>query len=150
MASHWQKAGDEKYTNIPGILSGREFTETLSPWWQSGVSGTDIKNIMTYLFKDGFAPNIWQMYDYSDSRVVSGNYLKIQSISLRYQLPRKLLQQHRMKSGYLMFTGTNLYTFAIRGSKDRTRPPRAALRSPCRSVRPTRLRSMSHSKVQPL
>ena len=108
----WQKAGDEKYTNIPGILSGREFTETLSPWWQSGVSGTDIKNIMTYLFKDGFAPNIWQMYDYSDSRVVSGNYLKIQSISLRYQLPRKFCNSIRMKSGYLMFTGTNLYTFA--------------------------------------
>lgn len=76
------------------------------------VSGTDIKNIMTYLFKDGFAPNIWQMYDYSDSRVVSGNYLKIQSISLRYQLPRKFCNSIRMKSGYLMFTGTNLYTFA--------------------------------------
>lgn len=67
---------------------------------------------MTYLFKDGFAPNIWQMYDYSDSRVVSGNYLKIQSISLRYQLPRKFCNSIRMKSGYLMFTGTNLYTFA--------------------------------------
>ncbi len=89
------------------------------------------------------------MYDYSDWRVVSGNYLKIQSISLRYQLPRKFCNSIRMKSGYLMFTGTNLYTFANSAAKDRTRPPRAALRSPCRSVRPTRLRSMSHSKVQP-
>ncbi len=107
----WQKEGDEKYTSIPGILSGSEFTSTLSPWWQN-ASDSDIRNTMTAMFKDGFAPNIWQMFDYSDSRVVSGNYLKIQSISLRYQLPRKFCNSVRMKSGYVMFTGTNLYTFA--------------------------------------
>ena len=52
------------------------------------------------------------MYDYSDVRVVSGNYLKIASVSFRYQLPKKFCNRIRMKSGYLMLTGTNLYTFA--------------------------------------
>lgn len=101
----WQKPGDELHTNIPGIIPSSEFAATLDPWWQKDRT-------FTKLFNDGFAPNIWQMYDYSDVRVVSGNYLKIASISFRYQLPKKFCNRIRMKSGYLMLTGTNLYTFA--------------------------------------
>ena len=70
MLNRWKRPGDEKYTNIPGILPNAEFSETVNaPWWRNE------------LFK--FAENIWQMYNDSDIRVVSGNYLKLQQVSLR-------------------------------------------------------------------
>lgn len=98
----WQKAGDEQYTNIPGVVPVSEFSSTLNPWW---ISNSNMKKV------NQIAPNIWSMYDYSDIRVVSGDYLKIQNIALRYNFTKKWCQSLFMKSGYLSANVSNIYTF---------------------------------------
>lgn len=50
------------------------------------------------------------MYDNSDLRVVSGDYLKLQSFSLRYNLEDKLCKQMGLQSVYVSLSGTNLFT----------------------------------------
>lgn len=100
----WKNPGDELYTNVPGIISDAEFVKSLtSGWWRKE----------TY----SFGTNIWQMYDYSDVRVVSGNYLKIQSLSLRYNIPSKWCNRFFLKSAYMSFSGTNLYTLSAKALK---------------------------------
>ena len=77
--------------------------ETQNPWWRDE----------TYTFAD----NIWQMYDDSNIRVASGNYLKLQSFSLRYVVPDEFCRKLALKSAYLSFTGTNLFTICSRKLK---------------------------------
>lgn len=101
----WSVPGDELHTDVPGIVSGKEFEGTMDSkmWWylkknQEGVSYA-------------FAQNLWTMYDKSDLRVVSGDFVKIQSLSLRYNFPDVLCNSLNIKSMYLGFTTTNLHTF---------------------------------------
>ena len=49
--------------------------------WSDFSSYSDIPTI---------ADNYWDMYDYSNIRVVSADYVKLQSISLTYDLEEKL------------------------------------------------------------
>ena len=100
----WQNPGDEAYTNIPGILSGEAFRATIVSNWWSGYSYS-------------FADNIWSMYDNSDIRVVSGNYLKLSSVSFRYLFSEKVLEALRLKSAYFELTGTNLFTISAKELK---------------------------------
>ena len=94
----WQRPGDELYTNIPGIIPNEDFLATVTDAWPY-----ELRN-------KSFAENIWQMYDFSDVRVVSGDYLKMQSLSLRYNLPDKFCEKIFLKSAYVGFSGTNLFT----------------------------------------
>ena len=110
--SRWKRAGDEAHTNIPGILSNSEFLATLgtNPWWKKAAyNGTVNRKVI--------AENIWQMYDYSTARVVSGNYLKIQNIALRYNVPDEICKKIHMKSAYISLSGTNLHTFCSKKLK---------------------------------
>lgn len=101
-ADRWKKPGDELHTNIPGIISGNDFIQTLHPWWN------DV-NYTSKVFKLGFSDNIWEMYDYSDIRVVSGNYLKMSQLSIRYNIPKPVCERFRLKTAYIALTGTNLF-----------------------------------------
>ena len=71
--NRWRKPGDENYTNIPALntVAGAH----ASPWWNSGTNVTH-----------RIASNIYEMYDNSDIRVVSGNYLRLSSLSFRYNV----------------------------------------------------------------
>lgn len=93
----WINPGDERRTKIPGILNGAAFNETLgsSNWW--------------YNKPYAFADNIWQMYDNSDLRVASGDYLRLQSLSLRYNIPGHVCRKMFLKTAYVGFTATNLF-----------------------------------------
>lgn len=95
----WQRPGDENHTNIPGLLSNKEYSKTLNPWWKTG----DNNSI-------NFADNIWQMYDNSDIRTVSGNYLKLQSFVFNYTLPEQFCKKLLLKSAYIGISGNNLFT----------------------------------------
>lgn len=95
----WQRPGDEKKTSVPGLLQNSVYTETLQPWWKQGNYNA-IK----------FAENIWQMYDNSNIRTVSGDYLKLQSVSFRYMLPESFCKKLRLKSADIGISGTNLFT----------------------------------------
>ena len=106
MVDRWKRPGDEKYTVIPGILPNAEFAETVNapgPWWRNES------------FK--FAENIWQMYNDSDIRVVSGNYLKLQQVSLRYTLPERWCETMKMSSMQLSLMALHLATWSHRALK---------------------------------
>ena len=102
LLDRWRAPGDELYTNIPGTISGSAFTETLSEsatginWWKNA----------SYRFAD----NIWQMYDNSDLRVVSGDYVRLQSLSFRYLFPEQWIKGAGLNSLSLGFYATNLFT----------------------------------------
>lgn len=89
----WQKPGDEKHTDIP-VLSD------LPLWANKGVFRV--------------ADNYWQMYNKSDLRVVSGNYLKCTSFSISYQLPEHFVKKMKMQSCSCNFGCNNLFTWASR------------------------------------
>ena len=69
--------GDEKNTNIPAILSpsNPDYNTYYSHFSTLSAQLTSIEK---------FANSVWDMYDKSDLRVVSGNYLKCSSLSTLY------------------------------------------------------------------
>ncbi|ERJ59029.1 SusC/RagA family TonB-linked outer membrane protein [Sphingobacterium paucimobilis] len=106
----WQKPGDERYTNIPAIINPSSAT--------------------FYKYKDHFsemrdnvqtiATNYWDMYDYSDLRVVSANYLKLSSLSFTYELPTLWLKKYALSRLALSLTGNNLYTWSAKELRGQT------------------------------
>lgn len=99
----WQRPGDEAYTNVPGLLDATAFSTTQNPWWKGSVNE--------------FAKTIWDMYDYSDLRVVSGDYLKLSSVSFRYNVPTSLCDKLLLRSAYISLTGSNLFTICSKKLK---------------------------------
>ncbi|MEY8592955.1 SusC/RagA family TonB-linked outer membrane protein [Butyricimonas hominis] len=104
MVDRWQVPGDEKYTNIPGILPKKAYENTLNQVWWRGEPYA-------------FAKNIWEMYNYADVRVISGNYLKLQRLNLRYVFSDEVCKKLRCKSMYVSLSGTNLFTWAAKELK---------------------------------
>ena len=96
--NRWKTPGDERRTDIPGIVPNALFSETMSPWWVGGG------------YANKFSDNIWQMYDNSDLRVAKSDYLRLQSLSFRYSLPESLCGKLYLKSCYVGFYATNLFT----------------------------------------
>ncbi len=82
----WMKPGDEQYTNYPSLISPSDpaWNENRYHWSGRGLASV-------FGFKP-FAENYWTMYDYSDVRVVSGDYLRLSQVSLRYQFPSRMLK----------------------------------------------------------
>ena len=50
----------------------------------------------------------------------SGNYLKVQSLSLTYELPKRVLDAWKMQRVALTLEATNLYTFCDSRLKGQT------------------------------
>ena len=103
MAERWQIPGDERYTNIPGLLTQAEYDITQNPWWENEPYS--------------FGQNIWEMFNYSDIRVVCGNYLKLQRLSLRYVFPDNLCAKMGIKDMYVSLNGTNLFVWSAKELK---------------------------------
>ena len=85
-----------------------EYMKYISHFSGTQVSISHIQN---------FASNVWNMYDNSNVRVVSGDYLKLTSLSLRYVVPKRICQKMYMKSAYLSVSGTNLFTICSKKLK---------------------------------
>ena len=96
--NRWENPGDELRSNIPGFITGAAYGQTVSHW-SAGQSYN-------------YATNIWQMYDNSDIRVVSADFVKVKSMSFLYALPDKTCKRMGLQSATLSLSGTNLYTFA--------------------------------------
>ena len=77
------------------------------------------------------------MYDYSDIRVASGNYLKLSSLQLRYVVPEHLCKRLYMKSAYLSVSGTNLFTLCSKKLKGQDPSQSGSTNLINISVRPT-------------
>ncbi|MCK9305341.1 MAG: hypothetical protein M0P27_08100, partial [Bacteroidales bacterium] len=57
-----------------------------------------------------FGGTIYDMYDNSNIRVVSGDYLRLQSVSLRYNVGERVVKKLGLQSAYISLSGTNLFT----------------------------------------
>lgn len=134
LLDRWQKPGDEKYTNIPALMGeGSEYYFDYNEHW----SATNFYNIHQ------FAERTWDMYDYSDLRVVSGNYLKCSNLSLTYEFGERILPKLRLSRLALSLSGTNLFTVCSKKLKGQT--PTQGFTEVSLSDRPTYSFSLSVS-----
>jgi putative membrane protein len=106
----WQKPGDEKSTNIPSLMS------------YGSAAYYRYYTHYSNLFDDiqPFASDAWTMYDYSDARVVSANYLKCSSLSFTYEFGERILPKIGMSRLALTLSGTNLFTLCSSKLKGQT------------------------------
>ena len=88
----WRKTGDEKNTVIPAPNC------YLTHYSSSGEKLPTIAN------------NSLDMYNYSDIRVVSGNYLKCSTMSLTCEFPMEKLERIKLSRLALNLSATNLFT----------------------------------------
>lgn len=122
-AKRWRVPGDEAHTNIPGIVGGAAYLEMNSRWWQNQ--------------RYDWQKSRWDMYDYSDLRVASGNYLKFTSLQLRYVVPNRICQKMYMQAAYLSLSGTNLFTICSKKLKGQDPSQSGSTELINISVRPT-------------
>ncbi|WP_316793941.1 SusC/RagA family TonB-linked outer membrane protein [Pedobacter frigoris] len=88
--ARWRTAGDEKLTNIPGLVS----------------------NIQNAYFTSAFIQNEFA-YNRSDAMVTSANVLRLSEVMLSYNLGNKILQKTPwVKSARLMFSANNVHFWA--------------------------------------
>jgi TonB-linked SusC/RagA family outer membrane protein len=106
LLDRWMKPGDELHTNIPAIIGqgNPAFWYYNQHWAQGGDSQITWKGAH-------IADNAWQMYDYSDVRVVSGDYMKLSTVSLTYEFTRQQLQKLGLERLALTLSGYNLKTW---------------------------------------
>ncbi len=109
----WKKPGDESTTNVPAVMGWSSYGYSYYSYHWSG--GSSFQGIGLQI-----ANNPWEMYDYSDIRVVSADYLKISNISLTYEFPRRILDRGKLNRLALTIGATNLYTFCDSKLKGQT------------------------------
>lgn len=111
--NRWRKPGDEKHTNIPAIISeGDDCYGIYARHWSDKGTYSDIQQLTPY--------SVWNMYDYGDHRVVSGNYLKCSNLSLTYEFKEELLKKMRLSRLDLTLSATNLFTVSAKELKGQT------------------------------
>ena len=109
----WQKRGDELHTDIPAIIANGHpsYFKYLNHWSTTG-SGSDYINVI--------ANSYWDMYDYSDLRVVSADYLKLASVNVSYELPERLISSWGLSRLEVHASGNNLHTWCAKELKGQT------------------------------
>lgn len=108
----WLKPGDEKTTNLPSIIS-----QSSSAYYKYSRVWTDTSDAAEV---NPIGDNYWEMYDYSDIRVVSADYLKLQSLSLTYELPGNILDRMGLQRLALTLSAYNLFTICDPALKGQT------------------------------
>lgn len=89
----WREPGDEEHTNIPGIAFGEA---------QNYYVYTPIANASQQ--------NTYDMYNYSDVRVVKGDFFRCRNLMLTYTFPDKWMRPLNVGSMSCSFNVTNLFT----------------------------------------
>lgn len=125
--NRWQVPGDEKRTNIPAIINR---SDPMYSYYNSHWSLEQYNKVTS------FASSLWDMYDHSDIRVVSGNYLKMQTLTLRYSFQSKILKKLSLSSASVSFTTQNLFTISAKALKGQD-PSQAGFAKPNLSIRPS-------------
>ncbi len=82
--NRWMQPGDEHKTNIPAILSYRQYREN-----------TELRNA-------------YSAYNYSTERVAKGGFIRLKEISLAYEFPRKWVSALHVSNLSLKVQATNL------------------------------------------
>lgn len=123
----WLVPGDERVTNIPALMSpgNPDYSFYANHWSKS--AGQEVVT---------FADDVWSMYDKSDIRVVSGNYLKMSTLTIRYDFPKKLLKNTPFNSLQIDFSTSNVFTISDKALKGQD-PSQAGFAKASLSQRPT-------------
>lgn len=102
--NRWMVPGDEKTTNLPALISPAdpEYQKYVSHW-----SNRVSSNLQGF---KSFASNAWNMYDNSNLRTVTGNYLRLSSLTLRYQMKPSKLKKTPFTSVSFDFSTNNVFT----------------------------------------
>lgn len=96
----WRRPGDEAYTDIPALSTAM------------------YSNQAWYAYKPyAFTSSLYEMYDYSNLRVASGNFLRLQTMQFQYRLSEKACKWMGISSAYIGIVGTNLYTWCAKELK---------------------------------
>ena len=135
----WMRPGDEKHTDIPVILSPSDpnYESTMSHW-----TNTESAKVVDKI--PAFGGNTWNMYDYSDLRVVPGDYLRLSNLMLSYQFRPAQLVPVRLKDLRLSLSVTNVFTLKS-GKLQGQDPLQANSTAITMSVRPAYTFSMNVS-----
>lgn len=110
--NRWKNPGDEQYTNIPAIIGKNSDSYfRYQNHWSSSLTDDGIQEI---------ASSYWDMYDYSNLRVASANYLKLSNIRLSWELPQVWMKQIGVQRLELTASGSNLFTLCAKELKGQT------------------------------
>ena len=123
----WRYPGDESKTNIPALQGNDYISDDRLAWWYA------VNPIITTYF----AADYYQMYDFSDLRVVSGDYLKLQYVSLGYNFSKDLCEKWRIKGATINLSGNNLFTIAHKALRGQDPSQSGASPNINMSIRPT-------------
>ena len=96
----WTGPGDDSVYPVPVTFD--DVNDYLGT--ESG-SQYDLTTGMSY-------PAMYTMYDNSDLRVAKADFLKLRMVSLRYRMPKRLLDAVHLSSAELRLQATNLFTIA--------------------------------------
>lgn len=108
--NRWQKPGDELRTNIPAIIGyAQDGYFKYTNHWSNYFS--DVQSI---------ASSYYDMYDYSNARVVSANYLKLQNIAVYWELPKKWCDYITFKRIEVGLSASNVFTICDSQLKGQT------------------------------
>lgn len=93
MLNRWVMPGDEAHTTIPALLTPLAVQQIMD-----GQGGTvDVRYP-------------YNLYNYSDERVVSGDYVKLTQVTLSYNVPRKFYKKLSMTHATLTLAANNIWT----------------------------------------
>lgn len=123
----WQTPGDELITNIPAIISP---SSPLYEIYNKHYSSNTVTSKVPV-----FAASAWDMYDNGNQRVVSGNFLKMTSLSLRYTLKPEQLNKTPFSAAAISFNTQNLFTISAKELRGQD-PSQAGFATASLSIRP--------------
>lgn len=92
----WKQPGDEAFTNIPGFNRTGEADYSL--YYNTTTNG--VRSSSSYT-----------MYNFSDIRIVKGDFLRCRNLSLSYSFPYKKISKWGINSLSLSLNVTNPFTF---------------------------------------
>lgn len=110
----WKNPGDEQKTNIPAIISMT--SDSYSKYSTHYSTTGNWRNTGGLLI----ANNSWDMYDYSDVRAVSADYLKFQSASITYEFDKNMLSHIGLQRIAITASAYNLFTICDSKLKGQT------------------------------
>ena len=105
--NRWRKPGDENHTDIPALTD---------EYYSVGGMYADINKTS---IMNNVSANYWQMYNNADMRVVSGNFMRCNSLSLSYSFGDKVVEKLRVRSLYMSLGVSNPFVIKAKGLQGR-------------------------------
>lgn len=92
MLNRWVMPGDEKFTSVPALIDAVTATQIVD------AAGGQVSAVYPY-----------NLYNYSDQRIAKGDYIKLSTVTLGYNLPSSITQRWGMTQAQLVLVANNLW-----------------------------------------